>query len=397
LSIKQPEDDLKQAQRDLHVIHELTLSVQGAADVNEVEQRVLDAVTGDLGFERAVVALVDQEKGVVTAWLGKARDGSNMLAGGLPHPARLPLADGDSVVARALLDGKTRLEVAAPCTNHPYLDAHLKMERAHVFPMVLRENPVGVMLVQADAGAAEAGRLHSLESIASQAAVAVGTTLLCIDRARRFAVQNERIRIARDIHDTVSQSLFGIVYSLEACSRLLPSDPGRVREELAELKQLAQSARKQLRESIMDLWPSEITNAKFEQDLLRYKEEHCQDGEQLALSVEVSGALDRLQPRLRRSLYRIAQEAVTNTTRHASAAVASVMLRVGDGNVQLTVQDDGHGFEPEVALARERNREHFGLRGMIERAESFGGSCRFISQPGVGAKVRVSIPVGGDA
>ncbi|HJO33695.1 MAG TPA: hypothetical protein QGI62_06150, partial [Anaerolineales bacterium] len=65
MSIKQPEDDLKQAQRDLHVIHELTLSVQGAADVNEVEQRVLDAVTGDLGFERAVVALVDQEKGVV--------------------------------------------------------------------------------------------------------------------------------------------------------------------------------------------------------------------------------------------------------------------------------------------------------------------------------------------
>ncbi len=397
MSIKQPEDDLKQAQRDLHVIHELTLSVQGAADVNEVEQRVLDAVTGDLGFERAVVALVDQEKGVVTAWLGKARDGSNVLAGGLPHPARLPLADGDSVVARALLDGKTRLEVAAPCTNHPYLDAHLKMERAHVFPMVLRENPVGVMLVQADAGAAEAGRLHSLESIASQAAVAVGTTLLCIDRARRFAVQNERIRIARDIHDTVSQSLFGMVYSLEACSRLLPSDPDRVSEELAELKQLAQSARKQLRESIMDLWPSEITNAKFEQDLLRYKEEHCQDGAQLALSVEVSGALDRLQPRLRRSLYRIAQEAVTNTTRHASAAVASVMLRVGDGNVQLTVQDDGHGFEPEIALARERNREHFGLRGMIERAESFGGSCRFISQPGVGAKVRVSIPVGGDA
>ncbi len=233
MSIKQPEDDLKQAQRDLHVIHELTLSVQGAADVNEVEQRVLDAVTGDLGFERAVVALVDQEKGVVTAWLGKARDGSNVLAGGLPHPARLPLADGDSVVARALLDGKTRLEVAAPCTNHPYLDAHLKMERAHVFPMVLRENPVGVMLVQADAGAAEAGRLHSLESVASQAAVAVGTTLLCIDRARRFAVQNERIRIARDIHDTVSQSLFGMVYSLEACSRLLPSDPDRVSEELA--------------------------------------------------------------------------------------------------------------------------------------------------------------------
>ena len=396
MSIKQPEDDLKQAQRDLHVIHELTLSVQGAADVNEVEQRVLDAVTGDLGFERAVVALVDQEKGVVTAWLGKARDGSNMLAGGLPHPARLPLADGDSAVARALLDGKTRLEVAAPCTNHPYLDAHLKMEQVHVFPMVLRENPVGVMLVQADASASETGRLHSLETIASQAAVAVGTTLLCIDRARRLAVQNERIRIARDIHDTVTQSLFGMVYSLEACSRLLPSDPERVREELAELKQLAQSARKQLRESIMDLWPSEITNAKFERDLLRYKEEHCQGGEQLALSVEVAGALDRLQPRLRRSLYRIAQEALANTTRHASAAVASVMLRVGDGNVQLTVQDDGHGFEPEVVLARERDREHFGLRGMMERAESFGGTCRFISQPGVGAKVRVSIPVGGD-
>lgn len=383
--------DLERAHRDLEVIHELTLSLQSAADVNEVEQRVLDAVTGDLGFPSAVIGLVDQNDQVVTAWLGKARDGQVLFAGGLPHPARVSLGREGGVVAQSLQDGEPRLAVRGPITSHPAVDSHLKAGAFHVFPMHLREHPIGVLLVAATDDL-DAARLQSLHSVAGQAAVAMGTTLLCIDRAQRLAVQEERIRIAREIHDTVSQSLFGLAYSLNACTRLLPEQPELVKGELADLQELAEATRAELRHSILDTWPSELTAERFASDLRRHVAGICQaDG--LNLQIEVRGDFVSVSPRVRRGLYRIAQESLTNVVRHASAGWARVCLEVGKGQALLTVRDNGRGFDPERAMAREFNREHFGLLGIRDRAASLGGSSEIISRPGEGATVTATIPI----
>jgi signal transduction histidine kinase len=104
-----------------------------------------------------------------------------------------------------------------------------------------------------------AEREATLTTVANQAALALGTTILCIDRARRLAVEQERNRIARDIHDTVAQSLFGIVYSLEACINMLPGQADSVRDELIELRALASGAHDEVRRSIFDMWPSSLT------------------------------------------------------------------------------------------------------------------------------------------
>jgi signal transduction histidine kinase len=101
-------------------------------------------------------------------------------------------------------------------------------------------------------------RESTLMTVANQAALALGTTILCIDRARRLAVETERNRIARDIHDTVVQSLFGVVYSLDACINMLPARAEEVRNELIELRSLATSAHDEVRRSIFDLWPSAL-------------------------------------------------------------------------------------------------------------------------------------------
>ena len=384
-------DDLERAHRDLEIIHQLTLSLQSAADVNEVEERVLEVVTGDLGFPQAVVALVDQNEGVVTAWLGRARDGQILFAGGLPHPARVPLAPEGGLIAQCLLDGQARLSADDTFTSSTQVNTYLGARPYHIFPMLLREHPVGVLLIEASEKP-DPARLRSLQAIASQAAVALGTTLLCIDRAQRLAVQDERIRIAREIHDTVSQSLFGITYSLDACVKLLPEQPETVKTELASLQSLAQATRDEVRRSILDIWPSELTAQQFANDLRRYVAEACRAG-QLDFDIEIRGDFSLVLPRAKRSLYRIAQEALTNVVRHAAASQARVCLDVTDGQAMLAVRDDGRGFNPELAMAREFNRERFGLRGISERVASLGGTSEVLSHPDAGATVLVSIPI----
>ena len=118
--------------------------------------------------------------------------------------------------------------------------------------------------------ASQKERENTLLTVANQAALALGTTILCIDRARRLAVETERNRIARDIHDTVAQSLFGIVYSLDACITMLPQKADDVRNELIELRTLANNAHDEVRRSIFDLWPSALTIELFMADLTNY-------------------------------------------------------------------------------------------------------------------------------
>lgn len=384
--------ELNRTYRDLEVIHGLTLSLQHASDVNEVQERVLTAVTSDLGFPRATIALVDQNERVITSWLSKVRDGHLTSTESPPHPARLPLTPDEGLIAQCLLDRQARLSVGQLRTSDDQLNAHLASGPYHVFPMLLREHPVGVLLVDASERDNPA-RLRSLQAIASQAAVAVGTTMLCIDRAQRLAVQDERVRIAREIHDTVSQSLFGLTYSLEACIRQLPHQPEVVRAELQDLLKLAEATRGEVRQSILNIWPSELTASQFASDLRRYMEETCR-ASPIEFSFEIRGDFGGVPARARRSLYRIAQEALTNIVRHAAANQAQVCLDVAEAQALLAVRDNGRGFDPHIAMAREFDREHFGLRGIHDRAASLGGTCEVISQPGAGTSVLITVPVG---
>ena len=383
-------DELAEAHRDLQVIHDLTISLQSAADVTEVEERVLEAVTRELAYPKAFVALVDQGDSTITAWMGRARDG--MLDGVLPHSMQLPIKDGTGAVEGSLTTGHRQLMSDGPLTSDETINERLGMGATHVFPLMLREHSVGVLLVDASEGRDDLTRLQSLEAIANQAAVSLGTTMLCIDRAQRLAVQEERIRIARDIHDTVSQSLFGIVYTLDGCLKLLPGQPEAVAPELQRVLAVAEETRVEIRKSILDMWPSEMTAELFVADLRKYVTAICQ-ADDLQIDFNVSDGFSRLSSRARRGLYRISQEALANIAHHASAAKAQVCVEVVAERAMLSVRDDGRGFEPEMALKRAYGREHFGLWGMQERAMSLDGACEINSRPGAGTSIVVDIPI----
>ena len=382
--LTQKHEHLSTAHRQLEIIHDLTVLLQSAPDLISVQERVLGAVTTDLGFSKAVVALVDPAREELGGWLVYPAEES------FPHIQALPLKSENGEVFKALLNRNIFTTNGETIVQNPELNNWLNQNKWFVIPLYLREHPVGILLVEESGLTKE--RENTLMTVANQAALALGTTILCIDRARSLAVATERNRIARDIHDTVAQSLFGIVYSLDACITMLPQQAEDVKNELIELRSLANSAHDEVRRSIFDLWPSALTIELFMADLTNYINSCCRP-RSFSIIFSNNGDFNSLSSGLRRTIYRMAQEALANSARHSGANSARLCLTVTDDEVYLVVTDEGCGFDLSVALSRSLNREHFGLQGIQERARAMGGDCEIISRPNAGTRVMINLPI----
>ena len=361
--------------------------LQSAPDLLSVQERVLGAVTTELGFAKAVVALVDPAYEELGGWLVYPQEPA------FPPAKPISLRSENGELIKALLNRNIFTSQGELLICDQDLNDWLNRSRWLVLPLYLREHSVGLLLVDASDGITKE-RESTLLTVANQAALALGTTILCIDRARRLAVETERNRIARDIHDTVAQSLFGIVYSLDACITMLPQKADDVRDELIELRTLANNAHDEVRRSIFDLWPSALTIELFMEDLTNYISSCCRP-RTFSVIFNNSGDFNGLSAGLRRTIYRMAQEALANSARHSGAQSARLCLNVSEDQVNISVTDEGRGFDPSIALSRSLNREHFGLHGIRERAQAMGGSCEIISRPNEGARILIELPVKG--
>ena len=385
-------DELAEAHRDLAALHALTASLHQAADVADVQERVLGAVTEALGYRQALIGLVQGEgpAAVLTGWLG--RGGAGLPANG-GHIAALPLSPAGGEVAEAVLAGQVVQTRGAQCLP----DARLVGQNCLILPLLWGIRPVGVLLVDMTGREQDTARRQSLEAMARQTGTSLGMMITRLGRARERAIQEERARIAQDIHDTVSQSLFGLVFTLDGCLKMLPHDPAAIAPELAWASQTADEVRQEIRQTIMDMWAEEaMTPQQFEMDLRQYVADLL-PAAGLQVGFDVRGDFASLSPRARRSMYRIAQEALTNVVHHAAASEAKVCVDVVTGRARLVIRDNGRGFEPDLVLAQAYDREHFGLRGMQERARSLGGTCDLFTRPGAGTSIVVDFPASPDA
>jgi signal transduction histidine kinase len=329
---------------------------------------------------------VDPARAELGGWLVYPADVS------FPSAQPQSLEPENGVILRSIIDRNVFKTSHETLVQDADLNGWLHRTTWLGIPLYLREHPVGILLVEESGLTKE--RESTLMTVANQAALALGTTILCIDRARRLAVETERNRIARDIHDTVAQSLFGIVYSLDACISMLPSQADTVKSELMELRALASGAHDEVRRSIFDLWPSELTMETFTADLTSYVSSCCRP-RSFSIIFNNSGDFNSLPAGMRRTVYRMAQEALANSARHSGADCARLCLNVTEDQIYLDISDQGRGFDPDIALSRSLSREHFGLRGIQERARALGGDCEIISQPGTGTRIMINIPFHG--
>jgi two-component system sensor histidine kinase UhpB len=197
------------------------------------------------------------------------------------------------------------------------------------------------------------------------------------------AQEEERARVARDLHDEVNQSLTGLLLRLEAARSAAPPD---LEPELAETKALANQAMRELLSLARQLRPTALDDLGLAAAIAGLVE-RLGEGE-IEATIEVAGDFSDLGDDAQLVVYRVAQEALSNVARHSGAAHVAVALRRGPDGVQLSVADDGRGF------AFAESERGLGIGGMRERALLVGGDLTIESRPAAGTTVRLRIPSG---
>jgi signal transduction histidine kinase len=206
-------------------------------------------------------------------------------------------------------------------------------------------------------------------------------------QVEQMAAAEERTRLARDLHDSVSQTIFSMTLTAQAARILLDRDPGRVAGQLDHLQALARNALAEMRSLIQHLRPDSLVQegllACLRQHILERK---MQDG--LAVELNVSGDR-RLPAAVEEGLFRVVQEALNNVVKHAGVDAASVTLRLDQDPISLCIEDHGLGFDPAAQNAASSGNDHLGLSGMSERVRALGGRLEIDSVPGKGTRVWV--------
>lgn len=206
----------------------------------------------------------------------------------------------------------------------------------------------------------------------------------------RTAVQDERARLAREIHDTLAQGFTGIITQLQAAEQA-PDDDARRRHADAALA-LARDGLAEARRSVQALRPTALAQTSLA-DALSAVARSWSARTGIPAAVSVSGTARPLPMEIEVALLRTAQEALANVERHAAARRVTVALGLDDGRVRLEVRDDGRGFDVIDRVQREPGRSGgYGLIAMRERLESAAGALEVDSRPGRGTVVRAEVP-----
>jgi signal transduction histidine kinase len=205
------------------------------------------------------------------------------------------------------------------------------------------------------------------------------------------AQEEERLRISRDLHDAIGQTLVGINVGLATLQQEAMSDSDELAEGIAMTQALVARSMKSVHEFARELRPTVLDDLGLVPALRAHS---LAFGDRTGVEVRFAGAPDaaRLAPESRIALFRVAQEALTNVARHAHAKTVSVVLRRLPTALRLEVRDDGKSFDVE-RVGRSRKNRHLGLLGMQERMDMVGGKFSVASANGKGTTVRADVPL----
>jgi signal transduction histidine kinase len=221
--------------------------------------------------------------------------------------------------------------------------------------------------------------------LAGHAAIAIENARL-FEASRELAMSEERARLARELHDAMSQSLFSLSLSAQAAASLVRRDPERAVEEINRVKELARATMAELRSVVAGLRPADLESDGLV-PALRSQLALLERAHGLDIVVRVDGEPD-LEPEEEHHVFRVVQEAVTNALRHASASKVEVSIGATPGGLIVEVRDDGIGFDPGGSGIGSRR---LGLTSMRERAERLGGTLSIDSARGKGTQVRLEV------
>jgi GAF domain-containing protein len=373
------------------VIGEVGQRIASAFNVDELLDQMAKMIQQSFGYYHVGIGLIEGDEVVSKAEVGASEDAY--------HSVRIRLGEGSwGWVAQ---HGEPYL--SADVRNDPHFHAGPGTEdvRSHLcVPLKSKAEVIGVISVASDRlKAFDENDVIVLQTLANQAAAAV-ENIRYYERAQRLAVMEERSRLARELHDAVTQTIFSASLLAEALPEIWEKDANEGRQVVQELRGLSRGALAEMRTLLLELRPSALTETHLE-DLLRQLGEAASGREGIPVNVSIEGQ-GVLPTEVHIAFYRIAQEALNNVVKHAQASQVIVRLcyscmeeedpnQAPGNSALLIIRDDGCGFDPALVL-----HDHLGLRIMRERAQAIGASITLDSHPGEGTQVTVLWEYGAD-
>ncbi|MDY6875975.1 MAG: PAS domain S-box protein [Chloroflexota bacterium] len=392
---------LEQRIQEISTLYHAGQVLTGVIDMERLLHFVIEAAVGVLpSAEKGTIQLYDRESDMLVARAGIGYSEQEL--------AQMRFLPDASVAGQCFTTAKPW--VVDDTTDDPYFQ-HVgppvvgRIRSMVAVPLVSKGRSIGVFCVDnlstTSAFAADAVRV--LSTLAAQAAAAIEAARLFteVDAARARAEglaarvvqaqEDERRRIARELHDEVGQLLTGAKLSQEMLVADLPAELAELRERALENVDLIDETMDVVRKLSLDLRPAALDElglpAALEWHIERYQH---QTGLRVTLH---QGLLPTLPDSLATAVYRIIQEALTNVARHASAKSVMVEVEHTSPSLCVRVTDDGCGFDVAAVLRAGSAEERFGLMGLEERATLLGGKVNIESAPGQGTRIAVELPL----
>lgn len=385
------EQRVKERTRELSTLLEMAHNVAGNLTLGELLGQVLRQLQAVVDYSGAAIYTLDGDRLTLLDYRGPAQR-DRLLANGAnlePGPAQRAVIKGRTPLIIPDLWGDTPLAR----TIQTQLGEQLKAQGlgdTHSWlgvPLLVKERLMGlIVLYHQEPDFYDTRQANLVMAFANHVAVAIENAHL-FEQAQQLAAIEERQRLARELHDSVSQALYGIALGARTARIQLERDPSMAVAPTDYVLQLAEAGLAEMRALIFELRPESLAQEglvaalRKQTDSLRARH---QIDVQTELGPEPDVTLD-----IKEAIYRIAQEATHNIVKHAHASRVDVRLVQQGRTLVLEVQDDGQGFDTKGDFPG-----HLGLKSMRERAIRLGGSLTINSEPGQGSLVRARMPLG---
>jgi PAS domain S-box-containing protein len=395
---KAREDELRRRNRELTALNAVASAVSGSFAADQILNRAL----------RQTLTALDLQIG----WIFVRIDEDNVrLAACQGLPADATSFDFPNCqCGRVLSDGQPEVVIPAgnACVTSQATSPQASLTCHATVPLQAREEILGVLSVAAGSPKAfDKTEIDLLAAVGRQVGIALQNARLWDEVRQREQVrgellrrvisaqEEERRRIARELHDGIGQSLNALVFGLNTVDASLQQGSDQVPDQMARLKISASDTVKELQDIIYDLRPSLLDDLGLMMALRWYAQERLEVyGVQIKFDVPQQGL--RLPLEIETALFRVGQEAITNIGKHAQAQQVTISLQTEPEKVRLEIDDNGVGFELNHTLTGQGDRPAWGLLGMQERVSLLGGELSIQSEPGQGTQLCVTLPLGDD-
>jgi signal transduction histidine kinase len=415
-------DEILRRNRALAAVNSAICSISRALDLSSVLQNITDAARELVPSRYAALGVADESGRIVQFMTSGITLEQRAAIGSLPQ--------GHGLLGVLIKEGQPlRIpDISRDPNSHGFPPNHPPMKSLLGVPILFQDKPVGDLYLtdKIDAEEFSAEDQELLMVLAGHAAVAIENARLyeevrtardrlqawneeleakVAERTREIeryskelttrvlqAQEEERKRIARELHDETAQSLSTLLINLDLCEPYVPPDENVLRSGFERVRELTKRTLDNVRALSHDLRPTILDDFGLVAALHWFADEF-KPTFGMPVEVEIEGELPgRLASEVELALFRIAQEALTNSGKYAEASHIRLSLSFPDGTARLVIEDNGKGFDPE-RLAGPSRRGGLGLYGMQERADLLGATFELDSAPGKGTRVTVVAPI----